>query len=253
VSSPFDGRSRRLLWWALAFLCAREMISTCAAVGPSLPLVLLTAFGLAALLSFALQRWPIAAGMAALASLSVLSQTHALLSGGPMRHEFAVGVALLGWLCGVAFARGQKVDELAEAGAVAALAATYVSAGMSKLVKGQLVWAESATLRAMLAAHHPVDGGSYFDAYAQKIIESAGLAQALGWATLAIQLGAPLLLVGRRWRMLWGTLLIVFHLQVAWLTGIYYSGAIYLLVVFSYPWPLPSAGRQEGFRVLGSR
>jgi hypothetical protein len=165
-----------------------------------------------------------------------------------MRHPFAVGVALLGWLCGLLYAGNAAVpaaEELAEAGAVAALSATYVCAGLSKLIKGHFMWAESATLRAMLVAHRPVDGTSLFDAYAQKVIESPQLAEALAWATLVVQLGAPLLLLGRRWRMLWGTLLLGFHLHVAMLTGIHYSGAIYLLILLSYPWPLP--------RVLGSR
>jgi hypothetical protein len=247
MNSPFDGRSRRLLAWALAFLCAREMYGIVEAMGPSLPLVAVAAVGGVALLGFALRRWPIACGLAALACLSALVQLHVQAMGGPMRHEYAVGVALLGWLCGLLYARDAGVhaaEELAETGAVAALSATYVAAGISKLVKGHLVWAESATLRAMLAAHRPIDDASLFGAYAQKIIADGALAEALAWATLAVQLGAWMLLVGRRSRIVWGTLLLIFHLHVAYLTGIYYWGAIWLLFVYSYPWPLP--------RVLGS-
>ncbi len=248
MTSPFDGRSRRLLAWLLAFFCARQMVVIAAALERSPFIVLLCAVGLIALVQFA-RRWrPIASGVVALTALSVLSQMHALAEGGPMRHEFAVGVALLGWLCGLGWARDADADtaeSFAEMGAVAALAATYVDAGLSKLIHGHLAWAESATLRSMLVAHRRVDDLSLVGRYAQFIIEHGRVAEALSWATLVVQLGAVLWLAGPRSRALWGTLLLVFHLHVALLTGIYYWGAIQLVFVLSYPWPLP--------RVLGSR
>jgi hypothetical protein len=242
VTSPFDGRSRRLLAWLLALLCAREMVLIAAALGKSALTISLTAVGLLALLQFA-RRWhPIACGVIALTALSVLSQLHAIAEGGPMRHEFAVGVALLGWLCGLAWSRSAEVavaESFAEIGAAAALAATYVDAGISKLLHGN--WAESATLRAMLVAHRRVDDLSLAGKYARFIVENAHFAQALSWTTLAVQLGAVLYLFAPRW--IWGTLLLIFHLHVAFLTGIYYWGALYLLALFSYRWP----------RVLGSK
>jgi hypothetical protein len=162
-----------------------------------------------------------------------------------MRHQYAVGVMLLGWLCGLAWERRrpEEAEATAEMGAAAALVATYVSAGLSKLLHGR--WAESNTLRAMLVAHCRVDDASWLGQYARFIVEHARAAEALSWATVIVQLGAVLYLVGPRWRALWGTLLLAFHLHVLYLTGISYWGAMYLLAVWSYPWPLP--------RMLGSK
>jgi hypothetical protein len=241
MTSPFDGRSRRPLAWLLAILCTRELVLMASALGWTAPAIALTCAGAVAVVLFA-RRWhPIACGVVALTALSVLSQLHALAEGGPMRHEFAVGVALFGWLCGLGWARSGDAavaEPFAEMGAASALAATYVDAGISKLLHGN--WAESSTLRAMLVAHRRVDDLSLAGRYARLIVENAHFAQALSWATLVVQLGAVLYLFAPRW--LWGTFLLIFHLHVAFLTGIYYWGAMYLLALFSYRWP----------RVLGS-
>jgi hypothetical protein len=245
VTSPFDGRSRRPLAWALAILCAWELWVMVQAQERSAPLWIVAAVGFVGLGLFALRVRPIVSGLAALTAMSVAAQSRELQAGGPMRHQYAVGVALLGWLCGLAWERRrpEEAEATAEMGAAAALAATYVSAGLSKLLHGG--WAESATLRAMLVAHRRVGDPSLFGRYAQLIVENARFAEALSWATLVVQLGAVLYLVGPRWRALWGTLLLAFHLHVLYLTGISYFGAMYLLVVWSYPWPLPT--------VLGSK
>jgi hypothetical protein len=239
VKSPFDGRSRRPLAWVLALLFARQLLLVAGALERSPSVMALSATALVALVLFARGYKPLLSGALALTLMSVLAQLHAMQSGGPMRHEFAVGVALFGWLCGLALG---KDDALPEIGAAAALMATYVDAALSKLLHGN--WAESATLRAMLVAHRRVDDVSLLGSYARFVVEHAPAAELLSWATLIVQLGAAIYLVGPRARMLWGTLLLVFHLHVALLTGIYYWDAMYLLVAWSYPWPLP--------RVLGS-
>jgi hypothetical protein len=238
VKSPFDGRTRRPLAWLLAFLFARQLWAVAGALESTPQVLILAAVGLVAIVVFAWNRKPLLAGAIALTAMSVLAQMEAM-DRGPMRHQFAVGVALLGWLCGLALGTDEALPEI---GAAAALMATYVDAGISKLLHHN--WAESATLRAMLVSHHRVDDGSLYARYVDFVVTHARAAEMLSWATLVVQLGAVLFLVGPRWRILWGTLLLLFHLQVALLSGIGYTDAMCLLAAWSYPWPLP--------RVLGS-
>jgi hypothetical protein len=209
--------------------------------GRPLPLLLLALVGLSALALLALGRRQIASGAAALAVLAVLAECQAALAGGPHRVYFAVGAVLLGWLGGLAWgralSRGAVREDLAEAGAIAVLAATYVGAAVSKLLAHGFSWADESTLRSVLLSQNRVTEHGLLARYATLVIEHPGLSQALALAALLIQLGAFLYLLSPALRVLMGTLLLSFHLNVALLTGINYRANFFLLLLFSYPWP----------------
>jgi hypothetical protein len=263
--SPYDGGSRRVLWIGLALGCAAQLVGTASSVAslaagpgahPLAPRFLLAlggspaawvaaAIGVLALTAFALRRAPLASGALALALLALVGEAHAALADGPRRHEFATGAALAGWLCGLAFARALRPgarpldsedDALAETGAVAALAATYVDAALSKLTSSGLGWTDALSLRAMLLTQRPINDVSLAGAWARAILEHPALAQALSLATLVVQLGAIAWAFDRRARVVCGLLILAFHFNVSVLTGIGYMGAVWLVVLFSFPW-----------------
>jgi len=209
-------------------------------------LLVLAAASLAGLASFARRRSPLAAGLVALAALAVLEHTKATFTfAGHSRIFFAGGAALAGWLFGLAFARQIRRDgdpAFAEAGAIAGLAATYVDAGLSKVLDAGLVWADANSVRIAVLVNHPVDDPSVLGAYARFLVENGTAAHALSIVTLVIELGAFVYLFGPRARVVWGTLLIAFHVNVALVAqNIFYVQATILLVAFSYPW----AGREQ--------
>lgn len=208
-------------------------------------LVVVAGIALGALLAFALRRSPLAAGLVALGALAILESTSATLAAaGHSRNYFAGGATLAGWLFGLAVARriDRSGDEsFATAGATASLAATYFDAGLSKLLRSGVMWADAGARVAVLA-NHPIDDNSALGAYARFIAENGAAARALSIATLAVELGAFLFLFGPRLRMLWGTLLLAFHVNVALATRtIFYVQASILLAAFSYPWGRQSA------------
>jgi hypothetical protein len=203
-------------------------------------LLVLAGIALCALLLFARRRSSLVTGLAAVMVLAILEKTSATLAvAGHSRNYFAGGASLAGWLFGLAFARrmDRKGDEsLAAAGAVAGLAATYVDAGLSKVFRSGVLWADAGARVAVLS-NHPIDDTSMLGAYARFVAENGGAARALSIATLVIELGAFLCLFGPRLRMVWGTLLLAFHVNVALATQtIFYVQASILLVAFSYPW-----------------
>ena len=115
--------------------------------------------------------------------------------------------------------------------------APYVEAGLSKLTTSGLVWADATVLRSAILSTHPVDDSSLLALYARLVVDSGGVARALSVATLVIQLGAVAYVVGPRLRMLWGALLLSFHVNVALLSqSIFYVQSCVLLLAFSFPW-----------------
>jgi hypothetical protein len=270
VTSFWDGRSRALLRLGLGLIAALELASLAGdlwslhagdrshpfapgwllALGAHpVPIAILSLVGVAALLQFARGRAQLLAGALALVLLALFAESHAALVGGPRRDLFASGVALLGWSCGLAYGRGLGSDgareDLAEAGAVAMLVATYVAAAISKLAAEGLDWTDPSTLRALLLSQRRVTDHGLASGWANAIIDHPGLSRALAAATLAIQLGAFLYLYRPWLRVAWGSLLLAFHINVALLTGIHYSGNMKLLLLLSFPWPrllrVPSA------------
>lgn len=202
--------------------------------------------GLLALLGFARAWHPLRSGGLALLSLALLNESHAALIHGPSRPYFFSGALLLGWLGGTLLARLvhrhqppslTRDERLAEAAALACLAAIYAGAGLSKLLHSGVSWADQQTLRAIVLAHHRVADNSLIGDYAHFITARPHLSQLLATLTLVVQLGAPLMLVGPRLRAAWGLLLLGFHVQVTLLTGIGYVQAKLLVPLFTLPWP----------------
>ena len=176
------------------------------------------------------QRWPAVFGLVVLCALGWRAD---ILDGGPHRSFYASGVALLGWCIGRLWPYGDE----AELGAAAALAATYFSAGLSKLAVGGLDWAlEARTLRAMLLTVRAVGlHTGILDRAANMVIETPAVARALAVGTLIVQLGAPLWLCGRVMRVVWGMMFLGFHFSVLALSGIGYSEQVMLVILLSVP------------------
>jgi hypothetical protein len=240
---------------AESVLHARRTAGSAAGLATTLatpaPVVVLAAVALASLFLFARREaapWP---AVPALVAMAILEHTLARLSPAGHHHSFfASGAVLAGWAAGLAFARwrGRPVEEherVAEAAGAAALAATYVDAGLSKLVHAGALWLDAATLRSALVSNMAVDDASPLASYARFVVDHDGFARALSAGTLAIQLGAVLFLVGPRARMLWGALLLAFHVNVGLLTGFEYKQAAVLLVAFAFPWERLAAWRRR--------
>ncbi len=270
-SSYWDGRSRSFLRVGLAVIVASNVLGAAANVwqdqrgtwshpmapdwllnlGGS-PLVgLLLIVALLAIGQFARKPGQLAAGALALAAMALLVEADGALNEGPKRHFFAPGLALLGWLAGLAFARllawrsGHARADLtawqeihAEMGAVAALAGNYVDAAASKLLHVGPGWANDTTLRSVILSHHPLGDGSLAGQYAHFVAGSAAASQVLAVATLVVQGGACLMLIGPRWRLLAGLAVFAFHCNVELLADIGYGPARMTLLLFCLPWPL---------------
>jgi hypothetical protein len=243
VRSSWDGRSRALLRIGLALIAGSTLLtlaSSLAKLGVSAPIldaIVLT--GLAAAALMALDRAPLGGSLVLLGSLALVAEWQTARLGAAHRRSFAVGATLLGWSIGVLWGRGlgaRARDDLAEAGAVATLAATYVSAGMSKIFESGIDWANPGHLTGTILALHRVDATGVAAAWTAVVVSHPGVASALMAATLAIQLGAFAYVLHPTLRVIWGTLLIAFHHQVSLLTGIVYDGNVWLLLLFSYPW-----------------
>jgi hypothetical protein len=275
-ASPWDGSSRRGLRIGLALILAFDAVVAASAITNAVPgsesvrmapwllafarrpeLVLaVVAIVVGALLSFALDRRSMTAGLVAFVGLGLLSTALTAVQGAASRNFYVGGAALLGWLCGEALelrrARsGAPVarSSLAEAGAAGTFAATYFCASVSKLLEGGGSWLSPGTLQSLVLAHAPVSGDSLASSYSRLVASSPGLASAFAAATLTIQVLAPAWLLGPRLRMAWGMLFVGFHINVFVLTGIPYVESCYIAALFSFPWAR-IVGRLRG---LGAR
>jgi hypothetical protein len=207
--------------------------------GRPLPIVALSLIALVAVVQLMRGRRTLACGALALVAMALMAESHAAVVGGPARNTFASGAVLLGWLGGLVWGRalgdGDRED-LAESGALALLAATYVGAALSKLMALGVAWIDDHTLRALLLTQNRVSDHGLLARYAMLVVEHPRLSQALAGATVVIQLGAVALVLSARLRLVSAALLLAFHVNVALLTGIYYSGNMLLLVAFGCPW-----------------
>jgi hypothetical protein len=105
--------------------------------------------------------------------------------------------------------------------------ATYVLAGIAKLRIGGLAWLDGDTLRnhvAYSAARLDVLGG-WPSPLAGPLVRQSWVFVPMAVATLAIELGAPLALLGGRWRVVW--------VAAAWLLHV--AVAALMFVLFAYP------------------
>lgn len=198
----------------------------------------------AAFAAFAAGRRVVASGAAGVAAAWALVEAESAQLGGPMHHWMHPSIAVFGWTLGAALARlggpgeaRRSEDALGETGALALVASTYVCAACSKLLHGGSVAADATTLRTLVLAHHAIDDHGALGAYARAVVEAPLAAWALGIATVALQLGAPLLLVGTVPRALAALGLVAFHANVVALLGIGYLPSMATLLALGLPWP----------------
>lgn len=158
-------------------------------------------------------------------------------------HEtfYHAGAALFGWAAGVGWARAVAADEpstrrLAARCAVAAFAATYVCAGMSKLHDSGIGWADADGLRLVVLSHLPMGAHGAADAFKMWMVAHPRVAQTFGVAALVVELGAWTMLLGARWRRATGALLLGFHVGTFLLMRVFFLEAAILLGALVVPW-----------------
>lgn len=194
------------------------------------------AIGVVAAAAFGLRPGRLWAGAVSLVALAMLSTVHAQLFGGPWRHLYFSGVCLLGWLLGllVSRRRGMPHDESwARMGSIALLGATYLSAGLSKLVYGGLDWMTGLPIQAVVVSQDGmIPDGVILTTYRLWVVETTALAQLLTIATVVLELGAALMVVGRVPRAVVALGLFAMHANIYLLTAILYWEAMVLLLLF---------------------
>lgn len=204
------------------------------------PIVVLLALAGVGTVGFCLrERQQLWFGLFVLVCLAVLVEAMGAHVGQPRRRFYSTGAMLAGWCVGliVGRARGAELEHrerLGEAGAAAALAATYFNAGIQKLLAGGLV--EARTMQAHIFTHHHIDDTSVLGQVAFFVAEHSDLGVAIGLSVIVVQLGSLTYIVSRRMRMIWGTALIAFHLGTLVFIHIIYLSSAVMLLVWSYPW-----------------
>ncbi len=218
------------LFWFVGSAAQHATGTTPLAVALAQPLVrgVLVGVGALATVRFAGApgRWR-AAGVALL-MLGVLTSLHADLAGGPARNLYFSGVCLLGWLCGLAWGRGD--ESFARTGAIALLGAAYFSAGVSKLAYSGLPWLSGVQIQAIILSQDGLAPDGVVAPLRAWVATSPGVVQALAMLTVGFELAGPLMLLGVRVRQTVALGLIAMHLCVLLLGGITYLGSMVLLV-----------------------
>jgi ABC-type multidrug transport system fused ATPase/permease subunit len=105
---------------------------------------------------------------------------------------------------------------------------TYVLAGIAKLRLAGFDWANGEILRAQVAFDNlrKIELGSWHSPLGAALVRFAWPFHVLAWATLALELGAPLALLGRKVAYVWACGAFCFHLGVL------------ALMVIAFPYPL---------------
>lgn len=210
-------------------------------------------------------RAPVKAAVWALAWAALLSEWQTQIFGSPSRNAFFPGAALLGWVLGQLWAttvlerdRAATSDDsrhrafrerLGEAGALGCIAAAYAGSCLSKLLAAGTSWADASQVRALILWQEPLADWAWLLAWRDAIIENPALARAAAIATLVIEGGALLLLLGPRLRLAWAALLCGLHLTITLLCTMPYLEPCALLVLLVVPWPLvttPTRGDAHG-------
>ncbi len=186
---------------------------------------------------FATRRRPIVAGFASLFFIGLLTEAYSSTVSSPRHLFFTAGAVLFGWLAGLVAAKVWKRDDeaserLAEAGAIAGLAATYAGAAIQKLLVGGLFG--SSAMRAIVLDHAPYSGGTR--ELVRTVAENGFMMDALSLATVAVQLGGILMIFGGRLRLFAGLALVGFHLGNLLMLDIIYVEGTFLLLAFAVPW-----------------
>ncbi len=268
AASFWDGHDRAALRIGLALIVGIELAAECSQIAwqsgdphfgatgtiavrlaeiPGAAWILL-ALALGGLVALGLDRAAILGGALTLAVGAMISAWQTALVGSPSRNAFFPGAALLGWILGQAWAwwllPGQRAlasrplrERLGEAGALGCIAAAYVGSCASKLIVSGSEWAEGMQLRALILRQLPPVEWGWVAAWRASIVDHDVAAAAAAVATLAIEGGAWLLLVGPRLRLAWAGALISLHIAILLLCTMPYLEPVALLVLFAVPWP----------------
>lgn len=115
-------------------------------------------------------------------------------------------------------------------------AAAYVLAGVAKLRLSGLDWANGEILRAQVAYDNlrKIELGSLHSPIGAALVGVGWPFRALSWATLALELGAPLALFGRRLATIWACSAFAFHLGVLALMAIAFPYQLSFIAFLSF-------------------
>ena len=203
----------------------------------------------AGLFFFAMDRRSTIAGTWTLAWMSVLSFWQRELFGTPSRNSFFPGVMLLGWVLGLVWARivaGKEADQpkgrvfrerLAEAGAMACIAAGYTSSTLSKLFAAGFDWINPHQVRWLVLAQEPLGQWSWLVAYRNLVLDNPSVAWFSAFMTIVVEGGGFFLVLGPRFRLLWTAMIWALHINIILLCVMPYLEPMALLLVFAVPWP----------------
>ncbi len=265
-ASPWDGRDRAPLRVAIAVVASLDLLHLLVLatrdagdllpVAPGWPyqwLVLhgevlagTVGLGLAAAFGFARGWAPLRLGALLLLTLHLAEESAGRAFRSLPPEPFQPGLFLYGWLLGLLWARESGLgrdrhrgEALAEAGALAACAASYVLAGFSKLAHHGLDWDHRAIWHVVLSLR-PIDG--WIDSalgldLSAIVVGSRPIAAALAALAIAIQLGAVGLCVGGMARRGAAALLVAMHGAMLVLAAAFDPEVILLLTVFCRLWP----------------
>ena len=218
----------------------------------------IVAVGIVAALGFGRRPGRLWEGLLALGTLMVLSTVHGHLFGTPWRHLFYSGLCLAGWLLGLAVSRhrGAPSDEsYAYTGSLALLGAAYLSAGISKLVFGGLDWVSAVPIQAAVIGQDGLVGDTILSRYRAWVVTTPLVASFFSVATLGFELAGPLMLVGRRTRLVVALGLLAMHANIYLLTPILYWESMVLVLMFGLSADVssPETAVDRAMPILGQR
>ncbi len=202
----------------------------------------------AGLVLLALDRFPIIAGAWAIGWMSVLSLWQVSMFGTPSRNSFFPGAMLFGWVLGLGWARvigGKEAlapegrvfrERLAEAGAMACIAAGYTSSALSKLFAEGFDWINTSQVRWLIFAQQPLAQWPWLVAYRNLVLESPSVAWFSAFMTIVVEFGGFFLLFGPRMRLVWTAMIWALHINIILLCVMPYFEPMALLLLFSAPW-----------------
>ncbi|MCB9727260.1 MAG: hypothetical protein H6744_00435 [Deltaproteobacteria bacterium] len=208
---------------------------------------LIAAVALGGIVDFARRRDGLLGGIIYLVAMAVLDRGFAAAHGTFGLRFYFSGLLLLGWIVGRIAARvlgldprrspaeRLEVERFAATAALALFTTAYVNACASKLLAPDLTWHDADHLRLVILSRMMPEG-TLSHALQAFLVSHPNAVRFLNVYTLIIEGGAPLLLLGPRIRMVWGTLLLSFHLGVYLSLQIFWGSAIYLVTLLGFPW-----------------
>ncbi|MDP6945264.1 MAG: SUMF1/EgtB/PvdO family nonheme iron enzyme, partial [Myxococcota bacterium] len=198
--------------------------------------------GIGLLAGFATVRWgrwcSRISGAAALLGLACLCVVHAYVRGEHDESLFYAGILLGGWLVTEASADALSSDDDAAAwgvrGAIAFLAGSYLAAAVAKL--GSASWWDGENIRMALSMAADIYPNSPWLPMRQWMASTSWVPPAAAVATVAIELGAVLLVGGGRMRAFAGGALWCLHLGIWGSLGVLFPEPLLVLPLMAWPW-----------------